>query len=96
MNDKKAEVKALKIVYPNLEEMPEDIYSNNVRVTHSEDDFVLYFGKVDVPPILPTEKFEKDEIKAEVVARIRLTPSVAEGLLKALDINIKSFKSKKK
>lgn len=86
----------VKIEYPDLEEMPEAIYSNNVRVSHNENDFVLYFGTIDVPPIIKGEKYEKDSVKAKVVARIRLTPLIMEGLIKALEGNLKIFNKKVK
>lgn len=95
MEDTKEKVKLLKIVYPSLEEMPDDIYANNVRVSHNEYDFVLYFGKVDTPPIIEGEKFDKEEVMAKVVARIRLAPKVIEGLLEALQKNIEAFKEDK-
>lgn len=95
MEDTKEKAKLLKIVYPSLEEMPDDIYANNVRVSHNMYDFVLYFGKIDAPPIIEGEKFDKEEVIAKVVARIRLTPKVAEGLLGALQKNISSFKEDK-
>ncbi|MBU4293516.1 MAG: DUF3467 domain-containing protein [Actinobacteria bacterium] len=88
-------IKQLKIVYPDLEEMPDDIYANNVRVSYNMYDFVLYFGKIDTPPILEGEVYTKDEIKAKVVARIRLTPKVAEGLSSALKQNIEAFSEDK-
>lgn len=88
--------KLVKIVYPDLDEMPEDIYANNVRISHNPYDFVLYFGTIDIPPIIEGEKFDKEEVKAKVVARIRLTPKVTEGLLKALQTNLETFNKKEK
>lgn len=55
-------------------------------------DFVLYFGKIDAPPLMEGEELNKEEIKARVVARIRLTPKIAEGLLVALQKTLESFK----
>ncbi len=86
--------KLVKIVYPDLDEMPEAIYANNIRVSHNPNDFVLYFGIIDVPPIIKGEKYDKDEVKAKVVARIRLTHTVTEGLLKALQTNLETFNKK--
>ena len=86
----------LKIEYPDLEEMPEAVYANNVRVSHSENDFVLYFGTIDAPPVIKGEKYEKNSVKAKVVARIRLTPLIMEGLIKALQGNLEIFNKKVK
>jgi hypothetical protein len=83
--------KVIKIEYPGLDEMPEAIYANNVRVSHNENDFVLYFSTIDVPPILKGEKYEKESVKAKVVARVRLTPLIMEGLIKALQNNLETF-----
>jgi len=82
---------AVKIEYPDLEEMPEAVYANNVRVSHNENDFVLYFSTIDVPPIIKGEKYDRDSVKAKVVARIRLTPLIMEGLIKALQGNLDIF-----
>jgi hypothetical protein len=35
-------IKQLKIVYPDLEEMPDDIYANNVRVSYNM--LVAFYG----------------------------------------------------
>lgn len=86
--------KILKVIYPDLEEMPDDIYANNIRVTHGSEDVVIYFGKIDPPPILKeeVEEYNKDYIKAKVVARIRLSPTIIPGFIKALENNLESFK----
>ena len=86
--------KLVKIVYPDLDEMPEAIYANNVRVSHNPHDFVLYFGTIDIPPLIKGENYDKDEVKAKVVARIRLTPTLTEGLLRALQTNLETFNKK--
>jgi hypothetical protein len=95
MDNKKDDIKKIKIVYPDLDEMPEDLYANNVRISHSKDDFVLYFAKIDTPPIISGETFDKEEIKAKVVARIRLTPTVVESMVRALKENFENYKNVK-
>lgn len=84
MNDKKGEIKTLKIVYPNIEDMPEDLYANHVVITRGEEDVILYFGKFDPPMIWGGIK-EIDEVKAKVVSKIRITQGVANKLKDALE-----------
>ena len=96
MVDTKEKVNMIKIVYPGLNEMPDDIYANNVRVSYNiGSDFVIYFAKIDAPPLIEGEKMESEEIMAKVVARIRLTPLIAEGLLNVLKQTVESFKQSK-
>ncbi len=96
MSKEKDKAKLIRIVYPYNEEMPDDIYSNNVRVAYGPDDFILYFAKVDPPPVLDGEEYKDDKIKAKIVARIRLTPTVTKGLIRALSENIKKYEEKVK
>lgn len=90
MNNKKKEI-TLNIVYPTIDDMPEDLYSNHVIITRGAEDVVLYFAKYDPPIILAGIK-ETDEIKAKVVSRIRLNPEVAIKLRDALDKVLKGGK----
>ncbi len=92
---KEKKMQLVKIVYPGIEEMPEDIYSNNVRVTYSNCDIVLYFAKVDGPPLIEDEILKQEEIRAKVVARIRVTPKIAEELANVLKQSVESFKKNK-
>ncbi|MBM3708998.1 MAG: DUF3467 domain-containing protein [Actinobacteria bacterium] len=84
----------IKIVYPDLEEMPEDVYANNVRISQNMYDFVLYFAKIDTPPIIEGETLKKGEVKAKIIARIRLTPKIAEELSSVLKQSIETFKQR--
>lgn len=93
--DIKKESKLIKLTFPNTEDMPEDLYSNSIVVVHGEDDFILYFAKID-PPLMINKEIQVDEIKAKIVARIRLTPTVAEKLKIALEQNINNYKELKK
>jgi hypothetical protein len=95
MNNKKKEEKVIKIVFPDLEEMPEDIYANNIRVLHGLEDIVIYFAKLDPPPLLKEEDLEKDSVNAKVVARIRLSPTIIPGFIKALEMQLDAFNKRK-
>lgn len=96
MENTKEKVNMVKIVYPGLNEMPDDIYANNVRVSYNiGSDFVIYFAKIDSPPLIEGEKLENEEVIAKVVARIRLTPQVAEALSSILKQTVESFKQSK-
>jgi len=96
MVNTKEKVNMVKIVYPGLDKMPDDIYANNVRVSYNiGSDFVLYFAKIDAPPLIEGEKIGNEEVMAKVVARIRLTPQVAEALLNVLKQTVESFKQSK-
>jgi len=52
MVKKEEKAKLIKIEYPPINEMPDDVYSNNVRITHGPDDFILNFAKIDPPSVL--------------------------------------------
>ena len=92
----KEKVSSIKIVYPGLDEMPEDIYANNVRVSYNiGSDYILYFAKIDAPPIIEGEKLDNIEVKAKVVARIRLTPQIVENLSKVLKQSIEAYEQNK-
>lgn len=96
MENTKEKSKLIKVVYPSLNEMPDDIYANNVRVSYNiGNDFILYFAKIDTPPIIEGEKMESEEVKAKVVARIRLTPQITEALLSVLNQSMVSYKQSK-
>ena len=96
MKNTKEKISLIKVVYPSLDEMPDDIYANNIRVSYNiGNDFILYFAKIDAPPIVEGEKMESEEVKAKVVARIRLTPQIAEALSNVLKQSVESYKQSK-
>ncbi len=92
-NHKKSRV--VKISYPSIEEMPDDIYANNISVSHGPEDIILYFAKVDLPPLIKEEEFDKNEIMAKVVARIRLSPTIVPKLINILQNSLKSIPEQK-
>ncbi len=70
--------KELKVYFPN--EIKGGIYSNNMVVTHTKEEFILDFLMV-APP------------EAAVNARIIVSPGHMKRILQALNDNIKKYES---
>lgn len=71
----------------------ETIFSNNVIVQHTDQEFILSFF-VTFPPIIlgDTRKLESlDSIKAKCVSRIVLTPEKMKSLIQAMQINYQKY-----
>lgn len=71
----------------------EAVFSNNVIVQHTDQEFILSFF-VTFPPIIlgDTKKIESiDSIKAKCVSRIVLTPEKMKSLIQAMQINYQKY-----
>jgi len=75
------------------------VWANNVVVQHQEQDFLVTFFQVASPILLGASKEELEAIKsvrATAVARIALSPTHMERLIRALQDNFAKWKMKQK
>lgn len=94
-NDLKSKKIKLNFVYPdNLKSN----FVSNVIVQHQKDFFTLSFFEVWVPPILGNTEDEKkaelekiDQVEANCVARLVVTPDKMRDFVKALHNNLENY-----
>lgn len=78
-------------VLPKLENLPQDIYANQITITNSPTEFTLLFTRIQ-PPIKDNQFPEEGNlIETNVVAKIVLPISVIEPLITALQENWVNF-----
>lgn len=79
---------------------PDDIkpvFANDFIVSHTDREFFFTFSIVEPKEILDPEELQKiDSLDAVAVAKIAVTPDLAERISKALSINIDGYKESQK
>lgn len=82
---------SLNIVHHFPENLPL-VFSDNVAIQHTPSEFIVTFSQVRQPLVGKAEDYEKMEsIRADVVARIVLTPAKMAEFLQALQANWRTY-----
>lgn len=78
-------------VLPKLNNLPQDVYANQITITNSPTEFTLLFTRIQQP--IKENQFpeEGNLIEANVVAKIVLPIPIIEPLIAALQENWANF-----
>jgi hypothetical protein len=82
--------KTLKVAIPPINEMPEEVYVNNMWINHTGHEFTLVFGKLTTPIELQAVE-DGAEVPLEVKARICIAPSLMRAIIRALQTNLENY-----
>ena len=67
-------------------------YANQLFIGHTNNEFYLVFGDVQVPLLINPSKAEiPKELIIKPVARVMLTPNAMQEFTKAMNINLSSY-----
>lgn len=89
--DENGKITTKTFVLPTLDKLPQDIYSNQVVIHHTHNEFTLLFLRVQ-PPIKESQFPEGESIETPVVAKIVMTPAIIELFINSLTENFEKFK----
>jgi len=73
-----------------IEEMPTS-YANHFFISHAGPEFLLIFGVVTPPTILPGEEYLFEELKALPVAKIAVSPETMIRIAEAIQDNVRKY-----